>query len=473
MLTYDLDARGSTPRYQYLYQRIRDDILDGRIAPREKLPSKRALAAHLRTSVITVENAYQLLMVEGYIHSRDKVGYFAEELRPRPAAARAPQAPPRVPRIVGGAEHACFADFSSNRIQTSLFPLSALQRLLREAIALDDPALFGTIPSNGTEILRHAIADYLRRFRGMDVDPEQVVVGCGTEYLYSRLMQLFGEDTVLGLEDPGNHKFADIAARYRIRSEYVPVGPEGVLLDALGRGGASLLHLSPANSFPFGAVMPIRKRLDVLSWLYERDGRYLVEDDFDSEITSLGGAAMPIFHYDDRGRTVYLNTFSKTMLPSLRVAYMVLPPRLLARYRETTTFYSCTVSGADQYAYARFISEGHFERHLSRLNTFFRAQRKRVLAELDLVGLGARAQVTAPPAGTHVTLELGAVAPGAERMRERARELDIRFASVADYAARPTEEMARQLVVNYASVPPERLHEALLRLAACAAPESE
>lgn len=460
MLTYDLDARGKTPLYQYLYQHIRDDIESGRIAAHEQLPSKRALAAHLHTSVITVQNAYQQLLIEGYLYSKEKVGYFAEDLHRRPRA----QSGADVPYSIGSTEHAYFADFSSNKVQTSLFPTTALRKLVREAMSLDDPALYNTIPYNGAAVLRRSIADYLQRFKGMQVSPEQIVIGCGTEYLYSRLMQLFPNETVLGLEDPGNHKFAQIASLYGIDCRYVPIDREGVKLEALAESDVSLLHLSPANSFPIGSVMPIRKRLDVLAWLYERDDRYLVEDDFDSEINSYGSMTLPVFHHDYQGRTIYLNSFSKTLLPSLRVAYMVLPVRLLRAYRKTMTFYSCTVSGFIQYVYARLLSDGYFERHLNHMNTFFRNERKEVLAQLHQLGFDECASVVVPPAGTHLMLALKDTGVSQERMKANARELDIRFAFLSDYAAGPDDGMRRHIIVNYASVPPERIREALLRL---------
>lgn len=469
MLTYDLGKRGKTPLYQYLYRCIRDDILDGTIGAHEKLPSKRALASHLHTSVITVENAYQLLQIEGYVYSREKVGFFAEELRHRGRPGQgAPAA--HYPRVSD--EHAYYADFSSNKVQPSLFPVSVMAKLVREMIALEDPNFLNTIPYNGTPLFRHTIADYLQRFRGMDVDPAQVIVGCGVEYLYSRLMHLFPEGTVLGLEDPGNHKFADIAARSRIRAEYIPVDEEGMSLEALGRSDVNLLHLSPANSFPIGAVMPIRKRLDVLAWLYERDDRFLIEDDFDSEITSYGGMTMPMFHNDYQDRTIYLNSFAKTLLPSLRVAYLVLPLQLVQRYRDTLTFYSCTVSGSDQYVFSRFINDGYFERHLNHLRTFFKAERKTLIDEIERAGLNALGRLVVPPAGTHMMLELHELAISREQMQRNAEMLDIRFAFLSDYAAHPAPDMRRYLVLNYASIPPERLPEALARLKLCITKEN-
>ena len=468
MLTYDLSKRGKTPTYLYLYQCIRDDIMNGVIAPEEKIPSKRALATHLGTSVITVENAYNLLLVEGYVRSRERVGFFAEDLGTRAQVRHRRQ------RVIalGADEHVYFADFSSNKVQTALYPSSSMAKLTREMLSLNDPNLLRTVPFNGIPLVRHAISEHLARYRGMDVDPDQIIVGSGIEYLYSRLMQLFDERTVLGLEDPGNHKFSRIAARNRIRSEFIPIDSDGVQLDRLAQSGVSLMHVSPANSFPLGSGMPIRRRLDLLSWLDQDSSRYLIEDDFDSELNSYGNPTTPIFAADPGERTIYLNSFSKTLVPSLRISYMVLPPALIERYLATMTFYSCTVSGSDQYVLARFIQEGYFERHLNHLNTVFKHERAQVVHEMHETGLDELGSVFVPPAGTHVIVRLGDMGATRAQLKRRAEKLDIRFAFVADYASEPTEEMHRELVVNYASVPPERLREGLLRLKDCIAPES-
>lgn len=451
MLTYDMSKNGKTPLYQYLYQNIRDDILSGRIRPNEKLPSKRSLAKHLNISVITVENAYELLQIEGYIYTKEKVGYFAETLNQRPA-----NIPPRHSFIEEPKEHEYFADLSSNKVETSLFPLSSLQRLTREALSRRDPLFLQTVPYNGSAIFRYAIANFLGQYRGMKVDPEQIIIGCGTEYLYSRLMQCFSENTILGLEDPGNHKFAKIAERYHIKSEYLPVDDYGPSNDALAKSHVTLLHLSPANTFPIGLVMPIKRRLEVLTWLYEDENRYLIEDDFDSEFTSYGSIAEPVFNNDYKEKTIYLNSFSKTLLPSLRVAYMILPHKLLHRYRETMSFYSCTVSASDQYTYARFLEDGYFERHLNHMNTHFKSMQAAIIKEIHSSGLDHYCELVTPRTGTALLLKLDSQKDIPE-LKRRAEHFNIKLAFVSDYCEAPTEEMKRVMLFNYASLPSDRI----------------
>lgn len=459
MLTYEMKNRGGQPLYLYLYQCIRNDILNGVIQPNEKLPSKRALAQHLDLSIITVENAYQMLKIEGYIYSKEKVGYFAESLKPRPDSV-----PTRHEFLQEPQEHEYFADFSSNKVEPSLFPVSVMAKLCREMISLQSPDFLTTVPYNGTAILRYAIANYLAEYRGMYVDPQQIIIGCGVEYLYSRLLECFPEDTVLGLEDPGNHKFSRIAQKYKIPVCYLPTDRFGLSLPALNDSPVTLLHISPANIFPMGNVMPVRRRQDVLSWLSESDNRYIIEDAFDSEFNSYGTADSSLFSGDYSEHTIYLNSFSKTMIPSLRVAYMVLPPALLKRYRDTTSFYSCTVNSSDQYIYAQFISRGYFDRHLQHTNTVFKNKKSTLIKELARSPLGQSAHLQTPPAGTSIILEdLESPIPP-EQIKENAKQMDIRLAFVSDYMEHPTDAARHMLILNYASVPQDHLSEGLERV---------
>lgn len=209
MLTYDLGQRGSLPLYEYIYQRIRQDIITGRLRRDEKLPSKRALAEHLRVGVVTVANAYAQLVMEGYLRSVEKRGFFVEDVssfRTKPEGARCVIAgPPRQEYEV---------DLSSNRNSTVLFPAATWARLMRETLTRDPHQLYGVIPYNGVYELRAALAEYLRRNRGMEVDPNQVFIGSGTEFSYGRLLLLFGREKSLALENPSNSRIAGIIRHF-------------------------------------------------------------------------------------------------------------------------------------------------------------------------------------------------------------------------------------------------------------------
>lgn len=334
---------------------------------------------------------------------------------------------------------------------------------MREALSLPTDSLLRTVPYNGLPELRRAIADYLQRSRGMDVSPDHIIIGAGSEYLYGRLLQMFGPAITFASEDPGYKKLAAISASFGHYWESVPIDNSGLSVAALEESGADVVHVSPANHFPTGIVMPIKRRLELFEWANRASKRYIVEDDYDSEFRYSGHPVMPLYADDVSDKVIYLNTFSKTMVPSLRISYMVLPPKLLQHYVDTMSFYSCTVSSFEQYALARFIEDGHFERHINRTRNFYRKQRARVLAAVKASPLAAIAQVTEHNAGTHFLLQVN-TALSEEEVRKRAAAAGLNVSMLSDYCYVQDKHAQPTLVVNYAGIEPERVQEAVERL---------
>ena len=394
MLTYDL-KKWNLPLYDALYREIREDILSGRISHGEKLPSKRALAEHLRISKVTVENAYAQLLAEGYISSRCRCGYFAEggdivaDHRSEPAFPKESPRPPTRDLTHGGTEDG--------------FPFSVWARLMRGVIAEVGERLLLPTETAGIYPLRAAIAGYLYRMRGIRVLPEQIVVGAGAEYLYQLILQLLGKERIYAAEEPGHKKFHQVCSAAGVRCMPVTVDDEGLSTKALEESGASVAHLSPAHHFPTGAVASPQRRRELLGWAMAED-RYLVEDDYDSEFRLSGRPIPPLFSQDTAGRVIYINTFSKTMAPSFRIGYMVLPSALLECYREKLGFYSSTVPAFEQYTLARFLEEGYFEKHLSRMKKRYKEKREGVLSLLSSLSLAKKVTPIAADAGLHFLL---------------------------------------------------------------------
>ena len=286
MLTYDLERRGDLPRYDYLYRCIKGDILSGRLAAGEKLPSKRALAAHLGTAVVTVENAYAQLLAEGYLTSRERSGCYVAQVETR-------QSPPPPPAPVQTApERRWLLDLRGVGSGIEGFPFSVWAKLTRRVLTERGPALLRAVPHSGVPELRRALARHLYELRGIQVSPEQIVVGAGTEYLYNLLVQLLGRERVYGLEDPGYSKAGRVYALNEAECRFLPVDGAGVPPEALEGSGVQVLHLSPNHQFPTGAVTPISRRQAVLRWAQAGD-RYLIEDDYDSEFRFSGRPIPP------------------------------------------------------------------------------------------------------------------------------------------------------------------------------------
>ena len=440
MLTYELKKTPLVPLYEALYRCIRGDILSGKLAAGEKLPSKRALAAHLEVSKITVETAYSQLAAEGYITPKEKVGYFVETVQtlpapPAPAAAEAEQAAHTL------------VDLSAN--VPAQFPFSVWSRLQRQVLLDYGHQLLEPVPHQGVAALRRAIAQHLAGFRGMQVDPENIVIGAGTDFLYNLLLQLFGQDRVYALEEPGYGKIRRIYDAAGATSIPVPLDSFGVIPEAIGN--AEILHISPSHHFPTGIITPHQRRQALLRWAHEGQ-RWIIEDDYDSEFRFNAHPMRAMYSQQEGSRVIYMNSFSKSLAPSIRIGYMVLPPELMERFRRELGFYSCTVSGFEQHTLARFISEGHFEKHINRMRKFYRSRRNRLVELLQNCPWADKLTIEEADAGLHFLVQVdtplddGALEEFCEKLGLRVRCLS-RY-----YFGPPPPQSLHKIVVNYSGL---------------------
>jgi len=441
MLTYNLVKNPKITLYDSLYSNIRDDILSGKIRENEKLPSKRSLANHLKISVTTVENAYSQLLLEGYIHSEAGRGFFVNELT-RSISGFGSKKSSFSSNISDEEENEpdYLIDFKVNRSSLSLFPFATWSRVMRNVLSSQDKDLLETVPYNGIYSLRKAISGYLRSNRNMDVSPSQIIIGAGTEYLYSRLLQLLGSDSIYAIEDPGYKKFADISGSQGILWDYIPIDDQGMRIDRLRKSKANIIHISPANHFPTGTVMPISRRMELLEWAYEDSSRFIIEDDYDSELRYTGKLIPAMYAIDDHSKVIYMNTFSKSLVPSIRISYMILPQMLLARYKKSLSWY--------------------FERHISRLKQHYRLRRDRIISAISESGLSRVARIEEADAGTHFLLRLNTEMSDDE-IRRAADEHRIHFAMLSDYEKIHTVKNSRTIVVNYAGLDSDRIDRAV------------
>ena len=378
MLDYNLEQRGEASLYEYVYQQIRDDIVAGRIAAGEHLPSKRAFASHLGISVITIENAYSQLLAEGYICSKPRRGYYACELPEAPALATAETELDRDSAAAGSNAHDAggrveqFAPLSPSALEAARLWQSALRATLASE---DEREIFSPAPAQGTARLRHAIAHHLRGTRGMNVNPDNIVIGAGAQLLDTMLVQLLGADKTYAVEDPGYLRLTRIYQAMGCKVRHIPLNGEGVNLGELLDAGADVLHLMPSHQYPTGLVTSIARRYALLSWAAEQPGRYLIEDDFDCEFRLAGKPIPALASIDAAQSVIYTNTFSKSLSSALRLAYMVLPDELMERFRRELGFYASSVSSVDQVALARLLESGDYERHVNRVRVRAREAR--------------------------------------------------------------------------------------------------
>lgn len=355
-MKYQIDKTAAESAYLQLYRQLRQDIAESVYPPGGKLPSKRQLAAELGVSLITVEHALELLEDEGYAEARQRSGFYACFGAPR-AAAAAPRA--TLPQM-------SLADAPED------FPFSMLARIMRRVLSDYGEEILVRSPGSGRAELREALADYLLRSRGLRVSAEQIVVGSGAEYLYGLVVQLLGREREYAQEEPCYEKIRRVYEANGAVCRGLRMGADGIDSVALADSRAGVLHVTPYHSYPSGVTASAAKRREYARWAKER-GAYIVEDDYDSELSVTLPQIETIASLAPE-RVIYLNTFSKTLAPSMRTGYMVLPEALLPRYREKLGFYSCTVPVFDQLVLAELIRSGELERYINRRR---RKQRER------------------------------------------------------------------------------------------------
>ena len=452
MLTYELKKAPGVPLYEALYRCIRADILAGVLEAGQKLPSKRTLCANLQVSKITVETAYSQLLAEGYIRSEEKVGYFVESV-----ARVAPKAPPAAQEIT---PEVSLIDLASNG--PVHFPFSVWAKLQREVLLEREAQLLAPLHNQGLPELRQTIAAHLGQFRGMTVDPENILIGAGTDFLYNLLVQLLGREKCYGVEEPGYGKIRKIYTAADCRWVSVPMDKYGVIPEQLG--AVDVLHISPSHHFPTGIITPPSRRQALLAWAKAAPGRFIIEDDYDSEFR-FDAHPMPAMQNLDGGdHVIYMNTFSKTLAPSIRISYAVLPTGLMAEFRQKLGFYSCTVPSFQQYTLEKFIRLGFFEKHINRMRKFYKTRRNRVLGALLRCPFADKLTVLEENAGLHFLLKVDTDLSD-KALVAFCRETGFRVQALSEfYHNAPPANARRQLVINYSGLTDQALTQLEERL---------
>ncbi len=350
-------------KYYTLYKIIKEMILSGEYKAGEKLPSKRVMADKTSFSTITVESAYNRLADEGYIYSRERSGYFVAEID---GMYQGEGEKGRVLPLLS----------EENELPSGDFEYSVWFKTMRKVMSEKGARLFVKSPSKGCAVLRNAISEYLYRYRGMYAEPERIIIGSGAEQLYDTAIRIFGREKVYGIEDPSYSQIETVYSTMGVSLEKLKMGKNGIESEALKNSKADLLHVTPFHSYPSGVTASIKKRYEYLAFTAKNNG-YIIEDDFDSEFFIPGHPIESLYSLDKNGRVLYMNTFSKSLSPSMRMGYMIIPHHLLSLYEEKMGMYSCTVPVLDQYVLAEFISSGNFERHLNRMRRKMKNEMKK------------------------------------------------------------------------------------------------
>ena len=473
MISIDFEKRGEKNLSEWIYYSIKQQIINKELNPEEKIPSKRVLASHLGVSVITVANAYEQLISEGYLYSIEKKGFFVTDLSEVGEFLLKKNELPgqdiRLPLDCSDSGKSIVADFTSNSISYEMFPFYIWSKEIRKILKSPHENLLNPCPVQGVYELRRQISIYLKKFRGMNVTPEQIIVGSGSEYLYSLIVNILGRDKVYAVENPGYKKTSRILTMNGVQWKAVPMDSSGIMIQKLKDSSASVVHVSPSHHYPTGIVMPVLRRYELLEWLSADDNRYIVEDDYDSEFRFSGKVIQPLFCSDSSNRTLYMNTFSKTIAPSLRISYLVLPVSLLPVFYERAGFCSNTVSTFEQYTLAGFIADGFYEKHLIRMKNYYRNLRNAFIAAISETSLSKITRIEEENSGLHFLLYLDKNLP-VDQIVDSLRSFGVKIFQLSEFFYRENSESKDIrpedfiLVVNYSGLKRKNILEITKKL---------
>jgi len=427
--------------YEEVYEEIKSDILTGKLKKGERLVSKRNIAEQFGVSVVTAENAVAQLIAEGYIVAKERSGYFI-----RYSGGALPVREEREPVVKPPEDNTPVSGAAS------LFPFTVWAKLMRTVILEQDTRLLKPVLNGGVYELRAAISDYLYRCRGMSVSPERIIIGSGAEYLYNLIIQLLGRELHYAVENPCYDKTARIYELNDVKLSHIDMDEQGIKTALLFKSGADAVHISPAHHFPSGAVMPISRRTDIMKWAEEKEGRYIIEDDYDSEFRRTGLPVPAMYSMDSAGKVIYMNTFSQTLAPSVRISYMCLPDKLMKRYEEKLGFYACPVPAFEQHTLAKFISEGYFERHVNRMKKYIYKSLETVSAAIS----SETVKINETGDGLHFTVT---VTKNAEEFIEKIKACGMKIKPLSEYYAAGGETRANDYVIGYANADEEKINE--------------
>ena len=486
-LTITLQTDVKIPLYEQIYEAIRQDILHGRIPKGEKLPSTRFQAQYLQVSRSTVELAYEQLLSEGYIYSEPYRGYYACEVQDlyqladlqKDQMSHAHAVKERNIRsavVIDGekafeetgktgsetAKKQYNIDFSPNGIELSHFPFNALSKIMKNLILDQGESILVSSASFGDINLRRVICDYLYRSRQVNCVPEQIVLGAGNEYLQILLSQILGTKSALAIESPTYMQAYRTFSNLGYEIKEIDVDKEGMNIWQLEASGAEIAYVMPSHQFPLGTVMTMKRRLEILNWASKAPDRYIIEDDYDSEFRYKGKPIPALQGMDKAGRVIYLGTFSKSIAPSVRISYMVLPLELIKKYKERCGFYSCTVPTLMQQSVYQFMREGHFEKNLNRMRGIYKT--KHDFMQNELRKCPWVIQIMGGNAGLHFLVKVNS-AKSEKEIIESCKAAGIRVYGISEYYIGKKSGFAKpMLVLGYGGLTEEQMRSGLEEL---------
>ena len=441
------------PLYVQVYQQIKQQIRNGSLPENERLPSKRQLAAQMQISVNTVSAAYSQLVSEGFLIARPQRGFFVchldELVQTRHAEIKQPQTVHTKPSVL--------VDFSISDVARDKFPFQAWRKTMNKCFNEYDPDLLTSTPPQGDYNLRQSIARYLYQARGVNCTAEQVIIGAGNDNLLQMLSYILDSSCTIGMENPVYHKAMHFFQRMGHSVKAFPLDEHGMQIEPLNSYDNIAVYVTPSHQFPLGITMPVSRRIKLLNWTQEGSNRYIIEDDYDSEFRYNSRPVPALQSLDKNGRVIYLGTFSKSIAPSLRISYMVLPRPLLKQYLEQYVFFSSAVSRFEQAVLHEFITSGHFETHLNKMRKVYRTRGQELAQALSV--FGNQLQIFGEGAGLYLTVQLKNGLSEAE-MCKKAEEAGVKVYPISPYFNGPVpEEHQSKVLLGFGALTTEQMRQ--------------
>ena len=453
-----LDVHGEKTLYEQIYEYLKDEIQRGAVRHGERLPSTRMMASRLEVSRTTVQLAYEQLVSEGYVENVPCRGYYVCQVgelyrldTPVPEKADSGRQEQKMYKY----------DFSPNGVDLKYFPYPAWRKLNREVLQDDQKELLRLGDAQGEVGLRNAIGSYLHQARGVQVHPSRIVVGAGNDYLLMLLRSLLGGEYRIAMESPTYRHAYRVFQSLGYDCCTVSMDRHGMNVQELWESGADIAYVMPSHQFPLGTVMPIRRRQELLRWAAAEPGRYILEDDYDSEFRYVGKPIPALQGIDGNHRVIYMGTFSKSIAPAIRISYLVLPPELSEGYESIGRSFSCTVSRTDQKMLQLFMERGYFERHLNRMRAVYKGRHDILLSEIRQIG-GVR-KVLGERAGVHILLQFSADR-SEKKLVEGAAGAGVRVYPLSEYCI-DRQEHPPTVLLGYAGMEENGIREAVRLLA--------
>ncbi len=381
-------------KYKEIYEQIRLSILNKKLSAHSRLPAKRRLAEQLNVSILTVQMAYEQLLSEGYCYSAERRGYFVSEIQDEWHYSQI-----NTMELEKRVQNEFLINFKNGQVDASAFPYKHWSRLYRKEL---NESNAGNAPWQGEYSLRAQIALYLQQARGLACQPEHVYIFSGFQQQLLNVC-LFFKRSATGIEDPGFIRAKSIFEQLQLPCYPISVDEEGCCVPDADEP-VKLLYTTPAHQYPTGTIMSIARRIELLNWAIKQEA-YIIEDDYDSEFRYKGAPIPALSHLDSTGRVLYFGTFSKTLLPSLRISYMVMPAALKQDFEKFNAYQKSAVSRIDQRVAAKFMEKGFYLPHIAKMRTLYRAKRSCLIDSLAK-HLGENFDIIGDTAGLHIIVTL-------------------------------------------------------------------